>query len=164
MQIVFAPWRYKYVTSCDKDNSCVFCDMLASSEDEANFIVYRGLYNFVVLNKFPYVSGHVMVVPNVHISDLDASKDEQLCELTKLTKIASSCLKQIYHPHGINIGMNIGRAAGAGIDDHIHMHIMPRWSGDTNFVTVISDLRVIPEELEVSYKKIHGFFQEYKFK
>ena len=158
MRIIFAPWRFEYVKNSDNAPSCVFCDIEASSDDEASLVVFRGKYNFVVLNRYPYVSGHMMVVPYEHVDQLGALSAEARNEMMALVNVVLDALREIYHPQGFNVGMNIGPAAGAGIADHIHMHAMPRWGGDTNFVTVISDTRVIPEDLAETHRKMRAWF------
>jgi ATP adenylyltransferase len=159
MRIIFAPWRYEYVKNSDNTPSCVFCDIEASSDDEASLVVFRARHNFVVLNRYPYVCGHMMVVPYSHVDSLDALNPNARTEMMALVNTVVSALKELYRPHGFNVGMNIGPAAGAGIAEHIHMHVMPRWGGDTNFITVIGDTRVIPEDLSETYRKMHKFFE-----
>ena len=159
MRIVFAPWRYDYVKSSDSATTCVFCDIQASSDDEASLIVFRGEHNFIVLNRYPYVSGHVMVVPYDHVDHLGRLSPEARSEMMALTNVVLEALGELYSPQGFNVGMNIGPAAGAGIADHIHMHAMPRWGGDTNFVTVVGNTRVIPEDLSETYRKFRAYFE-----
>lgn len=160
MRIIFAPWRYDYVKNSDNTTSCVFCDIEASSDDEASLVVYRGQHNFVVLNRYPYVSGHMMIVPCSHVDQLDLLSQEARVEMMALTNVVVRALRDLYNPQGFNVGMNIGPAAGAGIADHLHMHAMPRWGGDTNFITVIGDTRVIPEDLSETYKKMRDWFDK----
>jgi ATP adenylyltransferase len=126
--------------------------------DESNLVVYRGKHNFVALNLYPYISGHLLVIPNIHLGDLDSAAKEITDELMDLTKRCETALRAVYSPSGFNIGMNLGAAAGAGIADHIHLHILPRWAGDTNFMTTVADSRVIPEQLETTYTKIRERF------
>ena len=126
--------------------------------DEANLVVHRGKHNFVALNLYPYITGHLLVIPNLHLGDLDSTAKEITDELMDLTKRCETTLRAIYSPKGFNVGMNLGAAAGAGIVDHIHLHILPRWSGDTNFMTTVAETRVIPEELETTYAKVRERF------
>lgn len=133
----------------------MFCNLFADVDnDEANFIVYRGSHAFIVLNRYPYTSGHLLVVPNAHVGDLDNAEKETTDELMDLTKRCETALREVYKPDGFNVGMNLGKAAGAGIVDHIHIHLLPRWTGDTNFMTTVGDTRVIPEDLPTTYRKL----------
>jgi len=158
---LWSPWRAKYIASgVDSQNPvCVFCRIAAGiDQDEANFVVHRGTHNFVALNLYPYITGHLLIVPYQHLSELDSTAKEVTDELMDLTKRSQATLRKVYSPPGFNLGMNLGAAAGAGIADHIHLHILPRWSGDTNFMTSIGETRVLPESLETTYEKIRGKF------
>jgi ATP adenylyltransferase len=158
---LWSPWRAKYIASGVDAQSevCVFCRIGEDvANDEANFVVYRGTHNFVALNLYPYITGHLLVVPYQHLGNLFSTAKEITDELMDLTKRAQVAIKEVYAPHGVNLGMNLGAAAGAGIVDHIHLHILPRWSGDTNFMTTIADTRVIPESLETTYSKLRAKF------
>ncbi len=164
MDVLWSPWRYDYIkadknkTSADS-SGCVFCDVLNNSAtDEENFILHRAEFNFVILNIYPYISGHLMVVPYEHIADLDKASKESTDELMDLTKQCQSNLREVYEPHGINLGMNLGKAAGAGVAEHYHLHILPRWIGDANFMTAIGQTRTIPESLENTFAKLKGKF------
>ena len=126
--------------------------------DQANLVIHRGKHNFVALNLYPYITGHLLVIPNLHLGDLDSTSKEITDELMDLTKRCETALRAVYSPSGFNVGMNLGAAAGAGIVDHIHLHILPRWSGDTNFMTTVAETRVIPEELETTYAKVRERF------
>jgi len=142
-----------------KADSCIFCDAARDpADDERNFVLHRGAHTFVILNLYPYISGHLMIAPYAHLGELDASPKEATDEIMDLTKRCQTALREIYHPQGFNLGMNLGRAAGAGIADHIHMHLMPRWSGDTNFMTSVADTRVLPEDLATTYRKLREKF------
>lgn len=132
--------------------------MAASGDDERNLIVFRAAHNFVVLNRFPYNSGHVMVVPYRHTADLGAVDEDAAAELMRITRLAEKHLRALYRPDGINLGMNLGQAAGAGVAQHIHMHVLPRWVADANFMTVIGETRVLPEDLSVSWKRLRDAF------
>jgi len=140
-------------------DTCIFCTAQASpAEDEKNFVLHRGAYNFVILNLYPYISGHLMIAPYAHLGEFDSAPKETTDEMMDLTKRCQTALREVYHPQGFNVGMNLGRAAGAGIADHIHMHIMPRWVGDTNFMATVGETRVLPEDLSITYRKIHKRF------
>lgn len=158
MDHLWSPWRYQYLTSEPKREGCIFCHMAAESDDERNLIVHRGEYNFVVLNRYPYTSGHLMVVPYAHAAQLNAVEEVAAFELMKLAREAETHIREVYNPNGLNIGMNIGESAGAGIAGHIHLHVLPRWSGDSNFMTVVGETRVLPEDLDVTWKKLSTAF------
>jgi len=158
---LWSPWRAKYIaTGVDSQaSSCVFCRLGRETEnDEANFVLHRGINAFVALNLYPYIAGHLLVLPYEHLGDLDSTPKEITDELMDLTKQSQTALRKVYSPPGFNIGMNLGAAAGAGIVDHIHLHILPRWSGDTNFMTSVADTRVISESLETTYSRLRGQF------
>ena len=163
MDRLWSPWRYDYIKSGSTEKSgppsCVFCAMLAAeADDESKYIVHRAAHNFVVLNIYPYTSGHLMVVPFEHTADLPALAKETADELTDLSRRAVAILGEVYRPHGFNLGMNLGQAAGAGVSDHLHLHVLPRWSGDANFMTTVGETRVIPEDLRTTYDKLRGRF------
>ncbi len=164
MDILWNPWRYDYIKSSDKKSDadsigCVFCDILNNpATDEENFILHRARFNFVILNVYPYISGHLMIVPFAHLADLDRADKAITDELMDLTKKCQSVLRQVYEPNGFNLGMNFGKAAGAGVSEHFHMHILPRWIGDANFMTVIGETRTIPEDLRTIYNKLKNKF------
>ena len=162
MEILWSPWRAKYIAS-GSDNSqadtCVFCNISRDpADDEKNFVVYRALHNFVVLNLYPYISGHLLIVPYEHVAELDAAAKETTNELMDLTKQAQTVLRDVYKPAGFNIGMNLGAPAGAGIVGHLHVHILPRWPGDTNFMSTVAQTRVISEDLNTTYEKLRDKF------
>jgi ATP adenylyltransferase len=139
--------------------SCVFCDAVKNPDnDEQSLVLHRGAHAFVILNRYPYISGHLLIAPNAHLGELDAAPGEVTGEIMDLAKRCQTALREAYHPQGFNLGMNLGRAAGAGIADHIHMHIMPRWLGDTNFMTAVSETRVLPEDLQTTYRKLLDVF------
>lgn len=154
MDYLWTPWRYSYVTAADRETGCIFCDKLQHAEDRDAYIVYRGKQCFVCLNTFPYTSGHVMVVPYQHVNELRKLSAEAANEMTAISQRLEGVLHDLYCPDGLNIGMNIGKAAGAGIEGHIHLHILPRWVGDTNFMTVTAETRVLPETLEITWRRI----------
>ena len=140
----------------EKPKGCILCDKPKEKEDELNYILYRGERNFVILNSFPYNPGHLMVAPYRHVASLEELNDEELWELFDIVRRSTGVLRRIFNPAGFNIGINIGRTAGAGIDRHVHTHIVPRWEGDTNFMPAISSTRVVPEALASTYEKLKG--------
>lgn len=159
MDVLWNPWRYDYIKGDrpEVDTTCVFCDLANdSARDEERFILKRAEYNFVVLNLFPYSTGHLLIVPYEHLALLDQTTDQTASEMMALTKSAQTALSDAYSPHGFNLGMNLGNAAGAGVADHLHMHILPRWGGDVNFMTAIGGTRNIPETLSDTYRKLKG--------
>lgn len=156
MDYLWTPWRYQYVTKAEPDSGCVFCAAAGNSDDRENYIVHRARHNFIILNRFPYTNGHVMVVPFEHVSTLQDMKEEPLQEMMRLLQECEQHLREIYRPDGLNIGMNLGQSAGAGIADHIHMHVLPRWAGDTNFMTVTGETRVLPEDLPATWEKLRS--------
>ncbi|MFZ0432704.1 MAG: HIT domain-containing protein [Candidatus Acidiferrales bacterium] len=154
MDYLWTPWRYRYIADASKDEGCVFCAALAADDDSKTLIVHRASKNFVILNLYPYTTGHVMIVPYVHVADLSASDPETLAEMMRLAQRVQSALESTYHPQGYNLGMNLGRAAGAGVTGHLHLHVLPRWSGDANFMSVVGETRVEPEELPTTYERL----------
>jgi ATP adenylyltransferase len=140
----------------------VFCDAQNPSEEQSSLIVFRGTTCYVILNLYPYNNGHLMVVPNRHIPSLAAATTEELCELIELTRRSELALGEAFDPHGMNMGINLGKPAGAGVLDHVHMHVVPRWNGDTNFMTVVGDTRVLPEELPATVRKLRPIFERLK--
>lgn len=158
MDRLWSPWRYSYVSKSGPAQGCIFCNKPAENRDVDNLIVYRGEKNFVILNAFPYSSGHLMVAPYAHVATLVEADAGTLAEMMQLTRVAEQHLRAAYRPGGLNIGMNIGECAGAGIAGHIHMHVLPRWPGDANFMTTVGETRVIPEDLSVTYQKLRALF------
>ena len=161
MDRLWSPWRARYIASgvdAQRDD-CVFCLIAAHPEDdETNFVLHRAAHCFVVLNLYPYITGHLMVVPYLHTNEFDSVPKEISDELMDMAKRSQTALREVYSPSGFNMGMNLGTAAGAGIADHLHIHLLPRWSGDTNFMTTIGESRVIPEDLPTTYSKLQGRF------
>ncbi|HEV2688090.1 MAG TPA: HIT domain-containing protein [Bryobacteraceae bacterium] len=157
MDHLWSPWRYQYVQKAHSASGCIFCQM-AEQHDEKNFLVYRGKSNFIVLNLYPYTTGHLMIVPYTHVDTLAAASEETLQEMILLAQQAQRHLGAIYKPSGFNLGMNLGESAGAGIAGHLHMHLLPRWAGDTSFITTVGETRVLPEELTVTYRKLRAAF------
>ncbi|HXQ69336.1 MAG TPA: HIT domain-containing protein [Pyrinomonadaceae bacterium] len=161
MQRLWSPWRSKYIASGvdAQAEGCVFCRIAAEPDSDAsNFVLHRGEHAFALLNLYPYITGHLMIVPYLHTSEFDTVAKEITDEMMDLAKRAQTALRKVYSPSGFNLGMNLGTAAGAGIADHIHIHVLPRWSGDTNFMTTVGESRVIPEALEVTYSRLIADF------
>ena len=160
MDYLWTPWRYRYVTTAGASAECIFCAAAQGTADKEHLVVYRGARSFVILNRFPYTSGHLMIVPYEHAATLGELPDETLVELIRLARESEKHLQAAYHPEGMNLGMNIGRSAGAGIAAHVHMHVLPRWTGDTSFITTVSETRVVPEDLEITWEKLHRAFHD----
>jgi ATP adenylyltransferase len=158
MERLWAPWRLDYITQ-EKPLGCIFCEKPLLGDDRAAYIVHRGTHAYVMLNAFPYNNGHLMVVPYAHLAALEDLPPETLHEMMDLTQQCSRALNLVFTPDGLNAGFNLGTAAGAGIKDHIHLHVVPRWSGDTNFMPVIADVRVIPQSLDRAYELLVGAFR-----
>ena len=161
MEKLWAPWRMEYILDSKKPaKGCIFCDLPGQQNDEENYIVHRSDLSFVMLNKFPYNNGHIMVIPYKHESDYTALNQDIIVDAQRLIQQSLIALKNCMEPHGFNIGLNLGRTAGAGIDAHLHYHIVPRWDGDTNFMPVIGDTKVISESLQRSWQKLTREFQK----
>jgi len=158
MEHIWSPWRYKYIASADREPGCVFCRAAGDGDDRRNLILYRARLNFVILNLFPYTSGHLMIVPYEHTASLAEVSSETTSEMMELAKQANRALEAEYNPDGLNVGMNLGRSAGAGVADHIHLHVVPRWTGDANFVSIVGETRVLPEDLQATYDKLKKRF------
>lgn len=153
MEHLWAPWRMDYVAG-EKPDGCVLCQAAQAQDDAEAHVIYQGQYNYVILNRFPYNSGHLMVVPYEHIGAFTDLSPEQLAEMMDIAQGAVEAFQECLHPDGVNLGINLGRAAGAGINDHLHLHIVPRWAGDTNFMTVLADTRVVPQSLGESCRTL----------
>ena len=158
MDRLWNPWRYQYVSKENKPDGCIFCALPREERDEQNLIVYRGQSNYIILNRYPYTTGHLMVVPYHHTNSLQGIDEATAMELFSLVRTAEGKLRSIYRPNGMNLGMNLGEAAGAGIAEHIHMHVLPRWIGDSNFMTVIGETRILPEDLAETYRRLKAVF------
>ena len=154
MKYLWSPWRMTYIEKHKDEQGCAFCKVMEKPDGPENLIVFRGQRAFVILNRYPYTSGHLMVVPYVHQSSLEALKANIRAEIMELATQGITVLRQVYNPQGFNIGINIGEAAGAGITEHVHLHIVPRWTGDTSFMSSLGQTRVLPESLEDTYRKI----------
>ena len=157
MKLIWAPWRIEYILM-KKPQECIFCEKPGQENDEANYILYRGGQNLIIMNKYPYNPGHLMIAPYRHVDNLEKLTAEELHEHYDIVSHSIQVLKQVFNPEGFNLGMNLGKVAGAGIEDHIHTHVVPRWQGDSNFMPVISDVRVVPEALAETYQKLKGKF------
>ena len=158
MDYLWTPWRYRYITTSADPGECVFCAAARNDDDQASLIAYRGAKNFVILNRFPYTSGHLMVVPYSHVADLDDLDGDAASEMMELARECVRHLKELYRPEGLNMGMNLGKSAGAGIAGHLHFHVLPRWTGDTNFMTVVGETRVVPEALQDTWERVRAAF------
>ncbi len=156
---LWAPWRMEYIRS-EKPKGCIFCDFVAAPEadDRKNLVVHRSAHAFTCLNRYPYNSGHVMVIPRAHVADLAALPSDVFADLGEEVRRAVTVLEATYAPHGMNVGMNLGRAAGAGIEEHLHWHVVPRWVGDNNFMPVLADQRVVVEALDAAWERLHAGF------
>jgi ATP adenylyltransferase len=158
METIFAPWRMAYIKS-DKSGECVFCKCLAKCDE---YILFEGKYTFVMMNRYPYISGHLMIIPNRHIGEYEDLSQEERKEIFNLLETSLRALKKAMNPAGFNVGMNMGKAAGAGVEEHIHVHVIPRWEGDTNFMSVIGNIRVIPEDIAVTAAELAPLFKKYQ--
>ena len=159
MKHLWSPWRMEYIENHNKEEGCVFCNAQAREDGAENLIAFRGEHAYVILNRYPYTSGHLMVIPFEHVPNLEELDAPTRAEMIELTNRCTTVLKGIYRPQGFNVGMNIGEAAGAGIAGHVHIHIVPRWKGDTNFMSSVGETRVLPEALEVTFERIKKGFQ-----
>ena len=156
---LWAPWRINYVQGLDKTTGCFICNNRdAPQKDDENLVLWRTDKSIVVLNRYPYNNGHLLIAPLRHIPDLDQATDDELLEMTKLVRESQKALSLTIHPHGFNVGMNFGRCAGAGLPGHLHIHVVPRWDGDTNFMTALAETRVVSEALEESYRRLAPHF------
>jgi ATP adenylyltransferase len=156
---LWTPWRMKYIGAEAGEPGCIFCNRLAANNDVESLIVYRGTHAFIIMNLYPYNTGHVMIVPNRHVADLEALSEAELTEMGRLAPVATSALRQVLRPTGFNLGMNIGALAGAGVADHLHQHVVPRWQGDANFMPIIAGTVVVPELIPDTYAKIRMEFE-----
>ncbi len=163
MERLWSPWRHAYIAAAGAEMAegagCILCEVQKNpDDDEKNFLLYRASHNFVILNLYPYISGHLMIAPYAHLGEFDSAPKDATDEMMDLAKRCQTALREVYHPQGLNIGMNLGRAGGAGIPDHIHLHIMPRWTGDTNFISTVGETRVLSEDLPTTYRKLREKF------
>ena len=158
MDYLWSPWRYRYVSSASPADSCLFCRVACEANDRANYVLRRAAKNLVMLNAFPYTSGHLMIAPYAHVATLEEADPDALTEMMTLAQFAEAALRRVYNAHGFNLGMNVGASAGAGVAGHIHLHLLPRWSGDVSFITTIAETRVLPEDLETTYGRLSAAF------
>lgn len=161
MKNLFSPWRSQYIESFNarpKSRACLFCRMARANDDEANLILHRGKRNFVVMNLYPYNNGHLMIVPFRHARSVEKLSAPELAEALDLVKRSIAALRKVSKPHGFNVGINIGRVAGAGIENHVHVHVVPRWNGDTNFMPVLGETKIISEDLRKSWVNVRRHF------
>ena|SRR5690242_4504449 len=154
MDRLWTPWRYRYISKAQPSDGCIFCTKASESQDAENYILHRGKLNFILLNLFPYTNGHLMIAPYRHVATMAETPAATLTEMMQLARQAEVNLSAVYRPDGFNLGMNLGVSAGAGVADHIHMHVVPRWTGDANFMSTIGETRVLPEELPATYEKL----------
>ena len=157
MKVLWAPWRMDYILS-DKEKRCIFCELPKEDRDRDNLILYRSSHNFVMMNRYPYNNGHLMVVPFLHVHSLEGLSDESLLDFMKVVRHSVESVRKAFMPEGFNIGINMGRIAGAGMEEHMHLHMVPRWAGDTSFMTVFDEIRVIPEHVMSTYDKLFPVF------
>ena len=159
MDHLWAPWRFPYITSTKNPSGCVFCSILAADQDRKNHVLARRCHNFIVLNHFPYTAGHLLVVTRRHVGSLSEATCDEIEEMAHLSRDCEIFLRRAYNPDGFNVGLNIGQSAGAGIAGHLHMHVVPRWIADVNYISVLAQTRVIPEDLQTTYKKLLPFYE-----
>jgi len=162
MEYISAPWREDYVKKLCRMSECIFCHALKLGNDQKAYILYRGDHNFIILNKFPYSPGHLMIAPYKHLATFDESRKELSNEMADLLKLSLKVLRKNYQPHGFNAGMNLGQSAGAGVVDHFHLHVIPRWVGDANFMPLISQTKVLIEDLNTTYARLLPLFKKEK--
>jgi ATP adenylyltransferase len=160
MDRLWAPWRMKYILSAKKTSGCILCEERKKNDDRKNYILYRGKHTFVIMNLYPYNNGHLLIVPNTHESEIDKLPETELSDLMRTTQVAVNILKQVMRPEGLNIGINIGKSAGAGIPEHLHVQIVPRWTGDASYITVFDETRVLSELLDGTYERLKPYFEK----
>jgi ATP adenylyltransferase len=162
MDFLWSPWRFRYVSEEMGSGKCFLCEAAKAgpAQDRAHRVLYRGRENFVILNIFPYTTGHTMIAPYAHVADLASLDREAAGEMMELAQRVQAALKESYHPDGYNLGMNLGQCAGAGLKDHVHLHVLPRWTGDASFMTTVSETRILPEDLDSTYEKLLAFFRK----
>ena len=160
MDYLWTPWRYQYVSQPGPNQTCIFCEALKRSSDAETLILFRGRHNFILLNRYPYTTGHSMIAPYEHVAELDQAAPETLAEMMQLCQRLQRAFAAEYKPEGYNLGMNLGKIAGAGVADHLHLHVLPRWAGDTSFMTTVGETRLEPEELSTTYTKLKRYFEK----
>jgi len=159
MKVLWAPWRMEYINSANEKGDCIFCQGDNRSQDEKRLILFIGNLSIVLMNRFPYINGHLLIAPLRHVSTLDALSPEEKLDLITMVERSIGVLKEAMNPEGFNVGLNLGKMAGAGVEDHIHFHVVPRWIGDNNYMTVFGEVRVIPEHIQATYQKLLPFFK-----
>lgn len=162
MKVFWAPWRMEYILSDQKGGPCIFCTGDDRTEDRTRLILSVGSLTMVMMNRYPYINGHLLVAPVRHVPDLEALSDEETLDLLITVRLSIGVLRKEMSPEGFNVGLNLGRVAGAGVEEHVHFHIVPRWNGDTNYMTVFGEVRVIPEHIEETYRKLLPRFEEFQ--
>ena len=162
MKVIWAPWRMEYILSDQKGGECIFCPGEDRGEDETRLILYFGSLSVVLMNRFPYVNGHLLVAPVRHVPGLEFLSPDEMLDLLMMVSGSIKVLKEVMGPEGFNVGVNLGKVAGAGVEDHLHFHVVPRWNGDTNYMTVLGEVRVIPEHIMVTYRELLPYFQDFK--
>jgi len=158
MDYLWTPWRYQYVSQPGANPACIFCEALKRKDDAETLVLFRGRLNFILLNRYPYTTGHAMIAPYEHVGELERAAPETLAEMMELAQRLQRACAAEYKPEGYNLGMNLGKIAGAGVADHLHLHVLPRWAGDTSFMTTVSETRLEPEDLASTYKKLKKHF------
>lgn len=164
MEYIFTPWREKYVKNVFKMKECIFCRAIKMENDSKAYILYRGVHNFVLLNKYPYTPGHLMIAPYNHLNSFEKASKESSDEIADLLKTCLKILRTCYNPQGFNAGMNIGHSAGAGVADHYHLHVIPRWTGDSNFMPLVGEAKLFIEDLDTTYSRLTSLFSNQKEK
>lgn len=162
MKVLWAPWRMGYILSNEKENGCIFCPGKDRSKDRERLILWVGLHSMVLMNRYPYNNGHLLVAPLKHVNELEQLNQRETVDLLGRVRKSVAILKEVMHPEGFNVGLNLGRVAGAGVEEHMHFHVVPRWNGDTNFMTILNDVRVISEHIKETYKRLLPYFSELK--
>lgn len=162
MKVLWAPWRMGYILSNDKENGCIFCPGRDRNKDKERMILWVGSHSMVLMNRYPYNNGHLLVAPLKHVKELEQLNKKETLDLLAMVGKSVEILKQVMHAEGFNVGLNLGRVAGAGVEEHMHFHIVPRWNGDTNFMTILNDVRVISEHIKETYKRLLPYFSELK--
>jgi ATP adenylyltransferase len=159
MEVLWAPWRMTYILNNEKTEACIFCPGEDRGTDEERLILFVGKLTMVMMNRFPYINGHLLVAPIRHVPDMEHLNDREMFDLLRTVRSSIQILNKIMNPEGFNVGLNMGKVAGAGLEEHMHFHIVPRWNGDTNYMTVLGDVRVIPEHIQETYKKLLAEFR-----
>ena len=160
MKVLWAPWRMEYVSSDDSKGECIFCPGEDRSRDEERLILFIDKWSIVLMNRFPYINGHLLIAPLKHVSTFEELLTEEKLDLMTMLEKSIDILKKVMNPGGFNVGLNMGKVAGAGVEDHIHFHVVPRWEGDTNYMSIFGEVRVIPEHIKDTYQKLLPFFKE----